>query len=243
LVAIFFAGAFIMRSLGVILNDVADRDFDRQISRTSARPLAAGRLTARQALLVGAALLAIAAGLVLLLNRLTLWLSPVALLLAGVYPLMKRWIQLPQAVLGAAFGWGTIMAWAASRNTVELPAWLLFLATVCWAIAYDTIYALQDREDDRRVGVKSSALWFGDRVPTAVALFLSGMLGCLILAGVMTGLGPLYYAMLLVAAGIFAFHLQKLQRPLTRTEAFAMFHQHIYAGAAVLLGLWLSLRA
>jgi 4-hydroxybenzoate polyprenyltransferase len=238
LVAIFFAGAFVMRSLGVVLNDLADRDFDRQVSRTSARPIAAGRISSLQAVWVGAGLLAVAAGLVLLLNPLARWLSPVALMLAGIYPLMKRWIQLPQAVLGAAFGWGTIMAWAASRSTIELPAWLLFGATVCWAIAYDTIYALQDREDDRRVGVKSSALWFGDRVPTAVALFLAGMLGCLVLAGLVSGVGYAYYAGLVVAASIFGYQLHKLQRPLSQTEAFAMFHQHIYAGAAVLAGLW-----
>lgn len=240
LVAIFVAGAFIMRSLGVVLNDLADREFDRQISRTVTRPLASGRLSVHQALAIAAVLLLAAAGLVLLLNPLTLWLSPIAVLLAAGYPLMKRWIHLPQAVLGVAFGWGTIMGWAASRGTVELPAWLLFGATVCWAVAYDTIYALQDREDDRRVGVKSSALWFGDHVPTAVALCLAGMLGCLVLAGLVSGLGYAYYAMLLIAAGIFALQLQKLQRPLTQPEAFAMFYEHIYAGAAILIGLWLG---
>lgn len=240
LLAIFVAGAFVMRSLGVILNDLADRDFDRLVARTATRPLAAGRLSVRQALAVAGLLLLVATGLVLLLNPLTLWLSPVALFLAAVYPLMKRWIHLPQAVLGVAFGWGTIMAWAASRGAVELPAWLLFAATVCWAIAYDTIYALQDREDDRRVGVKSSALWFGNQVPTAVALCLAGMLACLALTGLVSGLGYAYYAMLFVAAGIFALQLQKLQRPLTQPEAFAMFYQHIYAGSAILVGLWIG---
>ncbi len=241
LVAIFAAGAFVMRSLGVIMNDWADREFDRQVSRTRSRPLASGRLSPAQALGVAATLAAAAGMLVLPLNRLTIQLSPVALLLAGIYPFMKRWIQLPQAVLGTAFGWGTIMAWAASRDAVELPAWLLFAATVCWAIGYDTVYALQDREDDRRIGVKSSALLFGAQVPIAVALCLGAMLGCLVLAGAISGVGSIYYGMLLTAAGLFAAQVWKLRRPVTGPEAFAMFYHHIYAGAAVLLGLWLGL--
>ncbi|HVG02276.1 MAG TPA: 4-hydroxybenzoate octaprenyltransferase, partial [Nitrospira sp.] len=172
LIGIFVLGAFVMRSLGVVLNDLADRHYDKQVTRTSHRPLADGRLAPRQAWLIALILAGCAAVLVLTLNQFTMLLSPIALFLAAVYPFSKRWIHIPQAVLGIAFGWGTIMAWTAARGTIDQPAWWLFGATVCWAVAYDTIYALQDRDDDRRIGVKSSALLFGDGVPAAVGAFL-----------------------------------------------------------------------
>ncbi len=139
LMGVFTLGAFVMRSLGVVFNDLADRNFDKHVARTSNRPLAAGRLVPRQALLVALGLAIIAAALVATLNSLTILLSPIALFLAAIYPFSKRWIQIPQGVLGIAFGWGAIMAWAASRGTIDPPAWWLFAATVCWAIAYDTI--------------------------------------------------------------------------------------------------------
>ncbi|MFO0767184.1 MAG: 4-hydroxybenzoate octaprenyltransferase [Nitrospiraceae bacterium] len=242
LVSTFVAGAFVMRSLGVVFNDLADRNFDRQVSRTLTRPLASGRLSVRQALIIAAVLLVIAGGLVLRLNPLTIWLSPIAVALAACYPLMKRWIHLPQAMLGVAFGWGAIMAWAASRDTVELPAWLLFGATVCWAVAYDTIYALQDRDDDRRVGVKSSAPWFGNHVPMAVALCLTGMLGCLVFAGLVSGLAAANADMRCCSFRRVSspYSSRNAKRPLIAPEALAMFYQHIYAGAAILVGLWLG---
>ena len=135
LLGIFILGAFVMRSLGVVLNDLADRQVDQQVARTSHRPLADGRLSPRQAQLIALILTGCAALLVLLLNRLTMLLSPIALFLAAVYPFSKRWVHIPQAVLGIAFGWGTIMAWTAARGTIEPPAWWLFGATICWAIA------------------------------------------------------------------------------------------------------------
>lgn len=240
LVGIFGVGAFVMRSLGVVFNDLADRNFDKHVTRTSNRPLAAGRLVPRQALSVALALAAIAAGLVSTLNSFTLLLSPVALFLAAVYPFSKRWIQIPQAVLGIAFGWGAIMAWAASRGTIDAPAWWLFAATICWAIAYDTIYALQDRDDDRRIGVKSSALFFGEAVPTAVGLFLMGMVGCLITAGQVSGLGVGYYLVLALLVGVFIWQVRRLRDTVTPQTAFIMFQQHVYAGVAILAGIWLG---
>ena len=173
LLAIFVAGSFVMRSAGVVMNDFADRSFDRHVARTRVRPLASGELSATHALLICGFFLLLAGTLVLFLDPLTILLSPIAVLLAGLYPLAKRVIHIPQAMLGIAFGWGTIMAWTASRGDIEAPAWCLFAATICWAIGYDTIYALQDREDDRRIGVKSSALLFGSSTWIAVgAVFL-----------------------------------------------------------------------
>ncbi len=183
LLAVFIAGSFIMRSLGVVLNDLADRDVDRQVARTKTRPLAAGTLSLRQGWALAAVLLVSAAALVMALNPLALLLSPVGLLLAALYPYAKRMVQLPQAVLGIAFGWGAIMAWAASRAQLASPAWALFGATICWAIAYDTIYALQDRDDDARIGVKSAAILFGSYAWIAVGMFLAAMLVLLGFAG------------------------------------------------------------
>ncbi len=240
LVAIFALGAFVMRSLGVVFNDLADRNFDKHVTRTSTRPLAAGRLLPRQALLVALGLALLAAGLVSTLNWLTILLSPIALFLAAVYPFCKRWIHIPQAVLGIAFGWGTIMAWSAARGTIAPAAWWLFAATTCWAIAYDTIYALQDREDDRRIGVKSSALLFGTAVPAAVGVFLMGMVVCLIMAGQLSGLGMGYYVVLMLLAGVFIWQARRLRFPVTPQDAFRMFQQHVYAGVAILIALWLG---
>lgn len=240
LVAIFALGAFVMRSLGVVFNDLADRNFDKHVARTSTRPLAAGRLLPRQALLVALGLALLAAGLVSRLNWLTILLSPIALFLAAVYPFCKRWIHIPQAVLGIAFGWGTIMAWSASRGTIAPAAWCLFAATTCWAIAYDTIYALQDREDDRRIGVKSSALLFGTAVPAAVGVFLMGMVVCLIMAGQLSGLRMGYYVVLMLLAGVFIWQARRLRFPVTPQDAFRMFQQHVYAGVAILIALWLG---
>ena len=238
LLAVFVLGAFVMRSLGVVFNDLADRHFDKHVARTSHRPLAAGRLSPRQALVVALILAMIAALLVLTLNPLTTLLSPIALFLAAIYPYSKRWIQIPQGVLGIAFGWGVIMAWAASRGTLDPPAWWLFGATICWALAYDTIYALQDVEDDRRIGVKSSAIFFGEAVPAAVGLFLSAMVVCLVSAGQGSGLRMEYYLVLALLGGLFWWQVRRLRRPVPPHTAFRLFHQHVYAGVVILLGIW-----
>ncbi len=240
LVCVFALGSFVMRSLGVVINDVADRRFDKHVARTSHRPLAAGRLTLGHALVVALSLTLLAAGLVSTLNWVTISLSPIALFLASIYPFCKRWIHMPQAVLGIAFGWGAIMAWAASCGTIDLQAWWLFAATTCWAVAYDTIYALQDREDDQRIGVKSSALLFGSAVPLAVGLFLAGMMGCLVAAGHWSGLGAGYYVMLTLIGGIFLQQVRRLRFPIAPHTAFGMFYQHVYVGAAILAALWIG---
>ena len=236
LLVIFMLGSFVMRSAGVILNDLADRSFDRHVARTRRRPLASGELSRQHALVVLGVLLAVAVFLVSQLNELTMLLSPVALVLAALYPFAKRVVHVPQAVLGIAFGWGTIMAWTASRASIESTAWLTFAATVCWAVAYDTIYALQDLDDDRRIGVKSSALYFGSRVWLAVGTACAMMLFFLGIAAGMVGIGGIAYGVLAAAAIFFAKQVNELRKPVTPARAFALFHQHVWIGTAILGG-------
>lgn len=237
LLAIFVAGSFLMRSAGVILNDLADQSLDREVARTKTRPLASGELSVRQALALLGILLVLAAALVLLLDPFVLQLAPIALLLAALYPFSKRWLDIPQAILGVAFGWGTIMAWAAVQGRLTAPAWLLFWATVAWAIAYDTVYALQDRDDDRRVGVKSAALFFGTSTWIAVAIALGVMLVLLTIAGWIADIGWTYYALLASVAVFFAVQVIRLRRPVSPPEAFDMFQAHVWGGVAILVAL------
>lgn len=237
LLAIFLAGSFLMRSAGVILNDLADRSFDRHVARTKTRPLASGELSPRQAGGLLVLLLLAAAGLLWFLNDLTRWLAPGALLLSALYPFCKRVIHIPQAVLGIAFGWGAIMAWAASRGEIEFPAWLIFSATVAWAIAYDTIYALQDRDDDLRIGVKSAALFFGSSTWMAVGVALSLMLILLGASGLWTNIGGIFY-LALSGVGLFFISQVRTLRGTTRpADAGRMFHAHVWAGLLILAGL------
>ncbi len=238
LVLIFLAGSFLMRSAGVVMNDLADRSFDRQVTRTSMRPLASGALTVPEALAVAAVLVILAAGLLVFVNRLTLLLSPVALLLAGLYPFSKRVLQLPQAVLGIAFGWGVVMAWAAVRGSLDLPCWLLYASTVLWALAYDTLYALQDREDDARIGIKSSAILFGSMTWAAVAMTMGVMLILLGVAGWTVGLGPVFYAALAAVGGFVWRQARQLRQPVSPALAFTLFKQHVWVGGAILAGIW-----
>jgi 4-hydroxybenzoate polyprenyltransferase len=199
--------------------------------------VASGELLPQQALLVAVILLGLAGLLVLTLNPLTLLLSPIAVALAGLYPFAKRIVYVPQGILGIAFGWGAIMAWAASRGAVEAPAWLLFGATVCWAIGYDTIYALQDQEDDRRIGVKSSALFFGRWTWLAVGAALSAMFVLLGLAGWVARIGWIYYMVLGTIALLCLNQALGLRRTVTAARAFELFHQHVWFGSGILAGL------
>ena len=238
LVAIFTTGVFVMRSAGVAINDCWDRDLDRLVQRTRERPLASGRMQPYAALGVFGVLVATAAGLVSLLNPLAIVLAPIALLLAVLYPLAKRVMPLPQAVLGIAFGWGTVMAWSAVRNEVGWPALGLFAATVCWAIGYDTIYALQDLEDDQRIGVRSSALFFGNRCWIAVGGALLAMAAILALVGAATHLAPSFYLSLVLAMGFFVAQARQVRRGVSQAQAFALFKQHVGIGALILAGIW-----
>lgn len=237
LAAIFILGSFLMRSAGVILNDLADQSFDREVDRTKNRPLASGELSRRQAFLLLFLLLSLAGSLLWFLDPVVLWLAPWALLLAALYPFSKRWIEIPQAVLGLAFGWGTIMAWTAVRGQLDAPVWCLFGATAAWAVAYDTIYAIQDQGDDRRIGVKSAALFFGPFIHLGVGTAFSVMLLLLSAAGWLAGIGWPYYATLLGLALFFLAQVERLRRPVSPSQAFGMFRAHVWVGAAVLVGL------
>jgi 4-hydroxybenzoate polyprenyltransferase len=240
LIVIFALGAFLMRSAGVIMNDLADRSLDRQVTRTRMRPLASGMLGVPEAMTVLVLLLAVAAGLLLLLNPFTLALSPMAVLLAAVYPFSKRVVPVPQAVLGMAFGWGVIMAWAAVQNRLTATAWFLYGATICWTVGYDSIYALQDREDDARAGIHSLPIFFGSRVWVAIGGSLALMLLLLGWAGWLMALGIGFYGVLTGVAGLFARQVWRVRRPVAPAEAFALFKQHVWVGWAILGGIWIG---
>ena len=240
LLLIFLFGAFIMRSAGVIMNDLADQSFDRQVKRTKTRPLASEALLPVHALICLVCFLSVALFLLFFLNSLTRWLSPVALALAAFYPFTKRFFHLPQFFLGLAFGWGTIMAWSATQNQLTLSAWLLFTATTFWALAYDTIYALQDRDDDIRVGIRSSAILFGSHVWIAVGIIEILMIGVLAVTGWLEHLNLIFYGGLAGLAGFLSQQVWRLRGEINPDEAFAMFRQHVGVGFVILIGIWLG---
>ena len=241
LLFIFIFGSFLMRSAGVIMNDLADQSFDRQVQRTQHRPLASGQLSSLQAVVFLAVLLGLAAGLLWFLNPLTLLLSPMALLLAGMYPFCKRFIHIPQLMLGLAFGWGGVMAWAAVRNDLELSTWILFAATVCWAVVYDTIYAIQDKEDDLKIGVKSSAILFGSFTWLGVGLAGLFMLGCLSIVAKINHLGVEYSLALMAVAVLLGYQVLLLRSEISGEQAFALFKQHSWIGVLILGGILMGL--
>jgi len=233
---VFVLGVVLMRSAGCAINDYADRDVDPHVARTRDRPLAAGRVSAREALVLFVVLSLIAFALVLTLNLLTIQLSFIGALLAAAYPFMKRWTHLPQFVLGAAFGWGVPMAYAAQTGAIPPDAWIVFFATLCWAVAYDTAYAMVDRDDDLRVGVKSTAILFGRADRAMIALFHALALGLLAWAGARAGAGVSYYMGLVLAAGL-AGRQQWLIRRREREACFRAFLDNNRFGAVVFAGL------
>lgn len=222
LLLIFILGTVLMRSVGCAVNDIADKDFDGHVARTNQRPLATGELSVKQAKRAAILLALVAFILVCFLNLKTILLSFVALFLAASYPLTKRWLAIPQAYLGIAFGIGIPMAFAAVQNTIPPVAWLLFLANVFWAIAYDTAYAMVDREDDLNIGIHSSAITFGRYDVTAIMSCYGLTLLLLALAGWQVVMGWCYYSGLLVAAGIAAYHYQLIvaREPVNCFKAF-----------------------
>jgi len=224
------------------MNDLADRSFDRRVERTRHRPLVSGQLRPGHALGFLAILLTMAAGLLWFLNPLTWLLGPVALLLAGLYPFCKRFLHIPQLFLGVAFGWGGVMAWAAVHNALHTSTWLLFGATVCWAIAYDTIYAIQDKEDDLRIGVKSSAILFGSYTWLGVGLAASFMLIFLSLAGEINDLGTEYFAGLMLVAVIIGYQVVLLRSKITHQQAYTLFAQHCWIGLIILGAIFFGTR-
>ncbi|ABA57718.1 4-hydroxybenzoate octaprenyltransferase [Nitrosococcus oceani ATCC 19707] len=233
---VFVAGVALMRSAGCVINDFADRAFDPHVKRTINRPLATGKASSQEALLLFAGLCLVAFGLVLLLNPLTIGLSFAGALLAATYPFMKRYTHWPQAYLGAAFGWAVPMAFAAQTGTVPIAAWLLFIATVLWATVYDTFYGMVDREDDLLIGVKSTAILFGEGDRLVTALLQGALLLLLFWIGYREGLGFYYYLGLAIAAG-FAGYQQYLLRSREPAQYFRAFLNNNAFGAVIFGGI------
>lgn len=241
-VLIFVLGVVLMRSAGCAINDYADRDFDGHVARTNQRPLATGQVTPREAIGVFMVLSLIAFGLVLQLNWQTIALSFVALALTFVYPFMKRFTHVPQLFLGAAFGWAIPMAFTAVTGTIPLYAWVLFVATLIWALIYDTQYAMVDREDDLKIGIKSTAILFGRWDRMTVGLLQILMLGLLVWIGWETGRGVFYQTGLLAAAALSVYQ-QTLIRRRDPSLCFQAFLNNNYFGMAVFIGLVLDYAA
>ncbi|HBU29758.1 MAG TPA: 4-hydroxybenzoate octaprenyltransferase [Thiobacillus sp.] len=233
---IFVIGVVLMRSAGCVINDYADRDFDPHVARTRERPLAAGKVSPKEALLLAAGLSLLAFLLILPLNTLVLKLSVVALFLAASYPFTKRFFAIPQAYLGIAFGFGIPMSYAALWGTVPAEAWLLLLANVFWAIAYDTQYAMVDREDDLKIGIKTSAITFGRHDLVAIALCYAATLGLLGWVGAQREMGWAFYGGLTVAAAIALYHMTLIRQRDPR-QCFRAFLHNTWFGAAVFGGI------
>lgn len=236
---IFITGTFIMRSAGCVINDIADRNFDGHVERTRHRPLAAGKLTLADALWFLFSLLLVALGLVLLLNTLALRLAIVGVLVVAIYPFMKRFTHLPQLVLGVAFAWPIPMVFAAVTNSMPWHAWLLFIIGFIWPIAYDTYYAMADREDDLKIGVKSTAILFAEYDRLVIAALQTMMLGLLVILGLMLQVGFVYFISLCVAAGLFIQQYTSTQQR-DPAKCFRAFLNNNWVGAAIFLGLCLS---
>ncbi len=233
---IFILGVVLMRSAGCIVNDYADRNFDPHVARTRNRPLAAGEVSAKEALMLAAGLSVLAFLLILPLNKLVWELALVALFLAASYPYTKRFFALPQAYLGIAFGFGIPMSYAAVWETVPKEAWLLLAANIFWAVAYDTEYAMVDREDDLKIGIKTAAITFGRFDIAAVALCYVATLGLLAWVGRMLTMGWPYYLGLGAALLIALYHL-RLIRGREPAACFKAFLHNTWFGAAVFAGV------
>lgn len=237
---VFVLGVLLMRAAGCVINDYADRNIDPHVSRTQHRPLAAGRVTSKEALTLFALLTLSAFALVLTMNWLTIGLSFIGAALAASYPFMKRFTHLPQAYLGIAFGWAVPMAFAAQANHIPLIAWLLLLATLLWAVIYDTFYALTDRKDDLKIGVKSTAILFGKHVRLIIGILQIALLGLLVIIGNMAALSWPYYVGLAVGAGLFLYQ-QWLTRDAEPQAGFQAFLNNNWFGAAIFVGIFASL--
>jgi 4-hydroxybenzoate polyprenyltransferase len=232
---IFTFGVILTRSAGCAINDYADRNFDGHVARTRARPLASGRIRPREALATFAALMAVSFVLVLLTNATTVGLSLGALALAALYPFMKRHTHLPQVVLGAAYAWGIPMTFTAEASQLPAAAWLLYLANLLWTVAYDTYYAITDRDDDLKIGVKSTAILFGDADRLIIAILQGLSLLCLLLAAGRFGLGLYFHLGLAMAAACFAWEYWSTRSGDGQACFRAFLHNH-WAGLAILAG-------
>lgn len=239
ILAIFVVGTALMRSSGCAINDYADRDFDRHVKRTAERPLTSGRIKGWEAVMVAVVLALISFLLILPLNALVKQLSVAGVIIAGTYPYFKRFFAIPQAYLGIAFGFGIPMAFAAVQNTLPLWAWILLLGNVFWSVAYDTAYAMVDRDDDLKIGIRTSAITFGRFDVAAIMLCYAGQFAVWIAAGKHFGLGLPFYLGVAVAGGCAVYHYF-LIRGRERAPCFAAFRHNNYLGAAVFAGIVLD---
>ncbi|PNS12456.1 4-hydroxybenzoate octaprenyltransferase [Mixta theicola] len=237
---VFVLGVFFMRAAGCVVNDFADRKIDGHVKRTQMRPLASGEVSEKEAKVLFVALALISFALVLTMNAITIWLSFAGLALAWVYPFMKRYTHLPQVVLGAAFGWAIPMGWAAVSGNVPLNGWLLFFANICWTVAYDTQYAMVDRDDDVKIGVKSTAILFGRFDKLIIGLLQLATLLLLAIVGQRMGLDGAFYWSLLLAAALFV-HQQKLIAERQRERCFQAFLNNNYVGLVIFIGIALNM--
>ncbi|TEW52244.1 4-hydroxybenzoate octaprenyltransferase [Psychromonas algicola] len=236
---VFCLGVFLMRSAGCVINDFADRKVDGFVTRTKNRPLPSGRATSKEAIYLFLGLALSAFLLVLTQNMLTIQLSFIGLLLAFMYPFMKRFTHLPQFVLGLAFSWSIPMAYAAQANTLSLSVWLLFMANVTWTVAYDTMYGMVDKEDDLKIGIKSTAILFGQYDKVIIGLLQFTTLGLLIAVGLIEHLTWFYY-LSLVVAGLLFLKQQKQIKDRNTDACFKAFLDNNYVGLMVFSGLFLT---
>jgi len=236
ILTVFVLGVVLMRAAGCVINDYADREFDPHVERTKQRPIATGDVRPKEALALFVVLSLIAFVLVLLLNTMTIVLSIGGAILAAGYPFMKRYTHLPQAFLGMAFGWAVPMAYAAETESLPLVSWLLYLAVILWALVYDTMYAMVDKDDDLKIGVKSTAILFGDRDREIIVGLQVVILTFLIIVGRMEQMGWIYYVGLTAAAGFSAYQ-QKLIYHREKADCFKAFLNNNWFGLAVFTGI------
>ena len=239
ILVVFLFGVFLMRSAGCILNDIIDKDFDKFVARTQNRPLASDKLSSIEAFIVAISLIFIAFLLVLTTNTLTVQLSFVAIILAGTYPFLKRHTYLPQFFLGLTFGWSIPMAFAATINSIPRIAWLLLIANILWVVVYDTIYAMIDREDDLKIGIKSTAILFDDADRFIIGLIQSLVLIALIVIGQQASLNTIYYFSLIIGGCLFLYQLY-LIRNRDPKKCMQAFLNNNWFGLVVFIGLFIN---
>ena len=239
ILVVFLFGVFLMRSAGCILNDIIDKDFDKFVARTQNRPLASDKLSSIEAFIVAISLIFIAFLLVLTTNTLTVQLSFVAIILAGTYPFLKRHTYLPQFFLGLTFGWSIPMAFAATTNSIPKIAWLLLIANILWAVVYDTIYAMIDREDDLKIGIKSTAILFDDADIFIIGLIQSLVLIALIVIGQQASLNTIYYFSLIIGGCLFLYQLY-LIRNRDPKKCMQAFLNNNWFGLVIFIGLFIN---
>jgi len=236
LLAVFVVGVILMRSAGCVMNDFADRNFDAHVERTQDRPIATGRIQPKEALLLCGILSLLAFALVMTTNSLTVQLSFAAILIAFSYPFMKRFTYMPQVYLGIAFAWGIPMAFAATQQSIPLLAWLLVTAAIVWTVVYDTEYAMVDREDDMRLGLKSTAILFGDLDRLMIAILQAVFIGTMLLLHRHLELG-IYFNLGLAVSSLLMFYQQTLIRKRERLKCFKAFRNNHWVGLVIFVSL------